>query len=78
MVFILLGLTGVLPLMISIKQSGFYLIPAFPFFAIGACILMYPFYFGRFKNISLDPDLKTKRDYLLIKNKNEKNEKYFI
>jgi hypothetical protein len=29
---------------------------------------MYPFYFGRFKNISLDPDLKTKRDYLLIKN----------
>jgi hypothetical protein len=25
-------------------------------------------YCGRFKNISLDPDLKTKRDFLLIKN----------
>ena len=145
MMFILLGLTGVLPLIMSMKQSGFYLIPAYPFFAIGACILMYPLidsllnkmnynskgflvfkwigyglfflgiilslyfsdhfsrdiskikdtyailpeipresiininpdmyddwslpaYFGRFKNISLDPDLRTKRDYLLIKN----------
>ena len=145
MVFILLGLTGVLPVMLSMKQSGFYIIPAYPFFAIGAGILMYPLidslfikmnykskgflvfkwigyglfflgiilslyfsnhfsrdiskikdtyailpeiprgsvininpdmyddwslhaYFGRFKNISLDPDLKTKRDYLLIKN----------
>jgi hypothetical protein len=25
-------------------------------------------YFGRFENISLDPDLKNKRDFLLIKN----------
>ncbi len=25
-------------------------------------------YFGRFKNISLDPDLKNRRDFLLIKN----------
>src|ERR1035437_499160 len=42
MVFILLGLTGVLPVMVSMKQSGFYIIPAYPFFAIGAGILMYP------------------------------------
>ena len=42
LVFILLGLTGVLPIMISMKQSGFYIIPAYPFFAIGAGILMYP------------------------------------
>ena len=27
-------------------------------------------YFGRFKNISLDPDLANKREYLLIKNEN--------
>jgi hypothetical protein len=129
------------------KQSGFYIIPAFPFFAIGAGILMYPLidslfikikfesrgflffkiigyslfftgiilsvyfsdhfsrdknkikdtytilseipqgsiininpdmfedwslhaYFGRFKNVSLDPDLNNKREYLLIKNEN--------
>ena len=147
LVFILLGLTGVLPIMISMKQSGFYIIPAYPFFAIGAGILMYPLidslftrmnfkskgfllfkwtayglfltgimlslyfsdrfsrdsnkikdtytisqeipqgsiininpgmfndwslhgYFGRFKNISLDPDLANKREYLLIKNEN--------
>jgi 4-amino-4-deoxy-L-arabinose transferase-like glycosyltransferase len=145
LVFVLLGLTGVLPIMISMKQSGFYIIPAYPFFAIGAGILMYPLinslimninfkskvflffqfvgpglvlagiilsicfsdhysrdkdkikdtyvilkeipqgtiinispdmysdwslhgYFGRFKNISLDPDLNNKRKYLLIKN----------
>jgi hypothetical protein len=145
LVFVLLGLTGVLPIMISMKQSGFYIIPAYPFFAIGTGILMYPLidslfmninfnskgflffqfvglglvlagtilsiyfsdhysrdkdkikdisvilkeipqgtiinispdmysdwslhaYFGRFKNISLDPDLNNKRNYLLIKN----------
>ena len=145
LVFIILGLTGVLPIMISMKQSGFYIIPAYPFFAIGVGILVYPSidylflkinyesrwfflfkwmgyllfisgiilsvyfsdrfsrdsgkikdiyallpgipkgtiininpemysdwslhaYFGRFKNISLDPDFKTKRDFLLIKN----------
>jgi hypothetical protein len=27
-------------------------------------------YFARFKNISLDPDLKNNREYLLIKNEN--------
>lgn len=25
-------------------------------------------YFGRFKNVSLDPDLSNKREFLLIKN----------
>ncbi len=41
-VFILLGLAGVLPVMISMKQSGIYILTAFPFFAIGAGILLYP------------------------------------
>jgi Dolichyl-phosphate-mannose-protein mannosyltransferase len=145
LVFIILGLTGVLPIMISMKQSGFYIVPAYPFFAIGVGVLVYPTidflfhkinyesawyllfkwtgyilfisgiilsvcfsdrfsrdsdkikdiyvvlpeiphgsiininpemysdwslhaYFGRFKNISLDPDLNSKRDFLLIKN----------
>ena len=144
LVFVLLGLTGVLPIMLSMKQSGFYIIPAYPFFALGTGILMYPLieslinkinydsrgflyfksigyglfftgiilsiyfsdhysrdkdkikdiytilpeipqgtiinitqemysdwslhaYFGRLKNISLDPDISNKREYLLIK-----------
>lgn len=144
-VFVSLGLTGVLPIMISMKQSGFYIIAAYPFFAIGAGIFVYPViefiltklnfeskgfqvfrlighglfligiilsvyssgqfsrdkvkitdtysiltqipqgtvininpgmysdwslhgYFARFKDVSLDPDLKNNRDYLLIRN----------
>jgi hypothetical protein len=146
-VYVFLGLTGVLPIMISMKQSGFYIISVYPFFAIGAGILVYPVidslfikmnyeskwflifkwigyglffagivlslyfhnrfsrdnnkiketytilseipqgsiininpdmfedwslhaYYARFKNISLDPDLKNRREYLLIKNNN--------
>jgi 4-amino-4-deoxy-L-arabinose transferase-like glycosyltransferase len=144
-VFIFLGLTGVLPIMISMKQSGFYILATYPFFSIGAAILIYPLtdsllsrinfesrgfgffkwfacillaagillslyfsdgysrdkqkiidtysvldiipggttininpdmyedwnlhaYYARFKNVSLDPDLSNKREYLLIKN----------
>ena len=43
MVFVVFGLTGVLPVMISMKQSGFYIIPVYPFFAIGIGIIMYPY-----------------------------------
>ena len=145
LVFVSLGLTGVIPIMISLKQSGFYIVATYPFFAIGAGIFVYPVieflltklnfeskgfkvfrligyglfligiilsvyssgqfsrdkvkisdtysiltqipqgtvinvnpvmysdwslhgYFARFKNISLDPDIKNNRDYLLIRN----------
>ena len=158
LVFILLGLTGVLPIMISMKQSGFYILSVYPFFAIGAGILVYPVidslfinmnleskwflifkwtgyglffvgivlslyfhnrysrdnnkiketytilyeipqgsiininpemfedwslhaYFARFKNVSLDPDLKNSREYLLIKkedNSDTLNSRYEI
>ena len=43
MVFIFLGLTGVLPVMISMKQSGFYILPTYPFFSLGAAIFMYTY-----------------------------------
>jgi len=43
MVFAALGLTGVLPIMISMKQSGFYILPTYPFFSIAAGIVMYPY-----------------------------------
>ena len=41
LVFILLGLTGVLPIMISMKQSGFYILATLPVFAIGFGVLTY-------------------------------------
>lgn len=41
--FIALGLSGVLPIMISMKQSGFYILPVYPFFALATSILLYPF-----------------------------------
>lgn len=142
-VFILLAITGVLPIMISMKQNGFYILATYPFFALGFSLLIYPLidilinnidyqsegfllfkriacgifffgiilavyfsddierdkikvqdtykiisvlpegsiininpdiwedwslhgYFGRYKNISLDPDNDNKREYLLI------------
>ncbi len=147
LVYFLLALTGVVPIMISMKQSGFYILPVYPVFAVGAGILLYPLvdflfnkldykskgflvfkwigygfffmgivltlyfssgfsrdknkitdiqiilqelqegciininpdlrqdyslhgYFYRFKNVSLDQDIKNKREYLLIKNEN--------
>jgi hypothetical protein len=42
LLFISLGLTGVLPIMISMKQSGFYIVPVYPLFSIGLAILIYP------------------------------------
>jgi 4-amino-4-deoxy-L-arabinose transferase-like glycosyltransferase len=145
LVFILLGLSGVLPVMVSLKQSGFYILATYPIFAIGFSLLLYPLletlfcninynskgflffkiiayvifilgvtfslsfstkynheknrikdiytiilqvpsgsiiniepemfpdwvshgYFSRFKSISLDPELKNNREYLLVKN----------
>jgi len=41
--FIALGLSGVLPIMISMKQSGFYILPVYPFFAVATGILLYPY-----------------------------------
>jgi 4-amino-4-deoxy-L-arabinose transferase-like glycosyltransferase len=38
-VFTLIGLAGTLPMLVSPKQSGHYLMPAVPFYAIGAAAL---------------------------------------
>lgn len=35
LIFFSIGLSGVFPIMISLKQSGFYMVSTFPFFAIG-------------------------------------------
>jgi 4-amino-4-deoxy-L-arabinose transferase-like glycosyltransferase len=41
-VYFFLSLTGVIPIMISMKQRGFYILPVYPFVAIGTGILLYP------------------------------------
>lgn len=38
LVFLTLSLCGVLPIMLSLKQSGYYIIPAYPFLAIAFAI----------------------------------------
>lgn len=40
--FLLVAISAVFPMMISLKQSGFYILPSFPFFSIGIGILIYP------------------------------------
>ncbi len=41
-IFLSLGLSGVVPVMISLKQSGFYIIPAFPIFSIALALIIEP------------------------------------
>ncbi len=38
-----IGLTGVLPIMISLKQSGFYIMAAFPFFCLSLSLFLSPY-----------------------------------
>jgi 4-amino-4-deoxy-L-arabinose transferase-like glycosyltransferase len=43
LVFMLLGLAGSAPIMLTMVQKAFYLIPCYPFFAIGFALLVAPF-----------------------------------
>lgn len=40
--FLLVGLSATLPLMLSMVQKGFYLVPAFPFFALAIALVAAP------------------------------------
>ncbi|NLE62343.1 MAG: hypothetical protein GX612_00705 [Bacteroidales bacterium] len=40
MIFLFLGLSGILPIMITLKQRGFYMLPSFPFLAIAAALFV--------------------------------------
>jgi hypothetical protein len=42
LVFIALALSGVLPIMISLKQSSFYILATFPIFTLGIALCMLP------------------------------------
>jgi 4-amino-4-deoxy-L-arabinose transferase-like glycosyltransferase len=61
-IFICLGLSGVLPIMISLKQSGFYILATFPFFAIGISILISPL-----TNSVFDGQKKTAVNFKILK-----------
>lgn len=41
--FIAIGLSASLPIMVSTKQFGFYLVPSLPFFSLGFSILSFPY-----------------------------------
>lgn len=47
----LLGFAGVFPIMVSMKQSGFYILTTFPFFSIAFGILVAPFTASLIQNI---------------------------
>ena len=40
--FSIVGLCGVLPVMVSMKQSGFYIVPAFPVLTLGMALVLVP------------------------------------
>ncbi len=42
LIFLLVVLSGILPIMISLKQSGFYILTVYPLFAIGLAYYLYP------------------------------------
>lgn len=42
--FLLVGISASLPMMLSVKQRTFYLVPALPFYIMALCIVLYPYY----------------------------------
>ena len=48
-IFLALAFSGILPIMISMKQSGFYVVPSYPFIAISLSIFILPFTASFFK-----------------------------
>ncbi len=54
-VYFLTGLSGALPIIISLKQSGFYLIPVFPLFALAFATLVEPSFNTFFDRKRLSP-----------------------
>ncbi len=51
--FVLVALTGVLPLTITLKQRGFYLLPVIPLFTIAISIIIYPLINSLYEKINL-------------------------
>jgi 4-amino-4-deoxy-L-arabinose transferase-like glycosyltransferase len=56
--FFIIGLFGVLPIMVSMKQSGFYILPTFPIFSLSFAILI-----ERPLNVWIEKFTKQKRNF---------------
>ena len=52
LLFLSLSLCGILPVLLSLKQSGFYIIPAYPFLAIAFALPLQPFIKGFMEKIN--------------------------
>lgn len=64
--FILIGISASLPLVISPKQHGYYLVPAIPFYCIGLSIILLQLLQGRYSNISSNIISKLQRLSLIL------------
>jgi hypothetical protein len=53
LLFFVLAFCGILPVMLSFKQSGFYIIPAYPFLAIALALPFQPFMKSIMEKINL-------------------------
>lgn len=42
--FLLVGISASLPMMLSVKQRTFYLVPSLPFYIMALCAVLYPYY----------------------------------
>jgi len=51
--FLAIGLSGSLPLMLTMVQKGWYMVPSFPFFALGFSILIVPIISAGIKRINV-------------------------
>lgn len=62
--FLLVGISGSIPIMLSIKQRSFYLIPSFPYYAMALAAIVYP-YFIALTN-KRNASIKTWRIYRVV------------
>jgi hypothetical protein len=52
--FLLLGLSGILPIMVSLKQRAFYSVPAYPYIAIAFALYSLPYVVQNFNILRTD------------------------
>ncbi len=64
--FLLIGLSASIPLLISLKQRKFYLIPSFPFFILGFCLLIVPLLEPRLKEFYKKRKIIVVINFLLV------------
>ena len=64
--FLLLGLSGILPIMISLKQRAFYSVPAYPYIAIAFALYSLPYVVQSFNTLRTDTKSYKIFNYLSI------------